>query len=112
MNNKKVILVQRSDEGVLMNICVLRPTPVCVERTHVQVPDQDIQDKVEAVSLAFAIFMLPLLITFFYESTKSTNNSPHQLLILQPFTCKYNFKICSKMYFFINFQKNVYICRR
>ena len=80
-----------------MTTCVLRPTPVCVVRIYVPVPEQDIQDKLEAVDLALAVLILPHLITFFHAATKSTNISPHILLILQPYTCKYNLKICSKM---------------
>jgi hypothetical protein len=86
-----------TNEGLLMTTCVLRTTPVCAERIHVPVTEKDIQDKVEAVSLAFAVFMLPHLITFFHTTTKFTNISPHKLLILQPYTCKYNLTICSKM---------------
>jgi len=40
-----------TNEGLLMTTCVFRPTPVCVERIHVPVPEQDIQDKVGAVRL-------------------------------------------------------------
>jgi len=94
-----------SNEGFLMTTCVLIPTPGWVGRIHVPVPEQDIQDKVEAVSLAFAVLMLPHLITFFHATTKSTNISPHPLFMLQPYTCKYSLTIRSKMYFFLNFPK-------
>jgi hypothetical protein len=70
-----------TNKGLLMTTCAFRPTPVCVVRIHVPVPvaEQVIQDKVEAVSHAFAVFMLPHSVTFFHATTKSTIISPHIL---------------------------------
>jgi hypothetical protein len=71
-----------TNEGLVMNTCVLRPTPGYIESIHEPVPQKDIQDKVETVRLPFAMFMLPHIIVYFHALTKSTNDSPHLLLIL------------------------------
>jgi hypothetical protein len=80
-----------------MTTCALRTTSVRVGRIHVPVTGQDIQGEVEAESLAFAVFMLPRVITIFHATTKSENISLQILLILQPYSCKYNLAIWSKI---------------
>jgi hypothetical protein len=64
-----------TNEGLLMTTCVLRPTPVCVQRMHVPVPEQDIQDKVGAVR-PYLRGVHATSIIFCHANTKAKNIPP------------------------------------